>query len=112
MSGIATWFVAHRTVSGQFCDDDDDDDSDDSDGYGDYDDDDDDDKDVSVQTLSFHVCDHPSDLPPGARCFLTMIILIFSPDPDSIDPDDAHPDDPDSSGADPDMVLMVISSDL
>ena len=43
MSGITTGFVAHRTVSGQFCDDDDDDDSDDSDdnvvdGNGDADD--------------------------------------------------------------------------
>ena len=106
------------TNEGDF-DDDDDGFDDDGGGGGAYDadaDDDDDGKDVSVQTLSFHVCDHPSDLPPGARCFLTMIILIFSPDPDSIDPDDAHPDDPDSSGADPDMVLllvlMVISSDL
>ena len=34
-------------------------------------------KDVSVQTLSFHVCDHTSDLPPGARSALILILIML-----------------------------------
>ena len=45
-------------------------------------------KNVSVQTLSFHVCDHPSDLPPGARYLLSA--------------------DPDPADADPDMLILIM----